>query len=310
MGKKLEFVFTPTQSTTCTYIHDSRSSLCTRIIQRLGLLYCTGKRQASFTFLWPAVHRLRVSLQRRSRVFPVACWCHIPADRINRECFLLILGCQLPSVCAIILKDRQKKKNWELTYSTGTHPDWASAQLSLTAPSSSHWSESPPTQWYTHTQCQLLTHLCSYHISTAPSTLSNISADVQCKTNHAQKYEAIWCWRWASSNMSKFSCLRPELVMNLKHFTFPFVFQCMQYSIVSTVYSCFGIWIHATAVTISYVPGIGRISSMGREKKTSKRACRWWEPRLPQLNNRRDTEWRENALNLYKCQFCTHSLKL
>lgn len=107
----------------------------------------------------------------------------ISLPRINRECFLLILGCRSPSVC-VIRRDRhtrrkerkKKKKNIERgsTSSNRTHPAWANAQLSLTEPSSSLWSPSLSHDYTCAHNVSCQSTFCRYRMSADPSVRSSI----------------------------------------------------------------------------------------------------------------------------------------
>lgn len=108
------------------------------------------KREASFALLCPPVDR--GTPQEMQQHFPLACWCHIPAENKARvfpvDIRMLATICLCNTPPTYIHKHRRK----------------------LTAPLSSHWTQS----LHEDALCQLPVQHCWYHLTAAPSIWVNI----------------------------------------------------------------------------------------------------------------------------------------
>lgn len=127
--------------------------------------------QASFKSLWPVAHRLQVSPQIWGNIYVI--FYLLPDDvisllRINQVFPVDIRTSVFICLCNHTKRQTDKYGGEELAFSRGTHPDWATAQFSLTVPSPSHWSHPPPT--HTHT----MTHAHIMSAAYSPLLLSNI----------------------------------------------------------------------------------------------------------------------------------------
>lgn len=165
------------------YTHDVGSSLCTRLLS-LDQVYCVSRS-------------VQVSVRLHLNCFGLwhtGCKCPCRYIFFTVDVISLLRITVFPVdirmsvlICLCNHTERQTDKNGEeSTFSNGTHPDWATAQFSLTVPSPSHWSQA-------HTHTHTMTHADIMSAAYPPLLLSNI---------HSSQY-SVQYFQWMSNIIRK-----------------------------------------------------------------------------------------------------------